>query len=158
LGLKLRTPLVASASPLSQEIGGICLLQDAGASAVVLYSLFEEQLRQESFELEHHLADHVLERPHAGTVDLESNAEFLLHRLQGLVPRHAELWCHPEYFVQFGFPAKRILQFAAVHRADLIVMGVRPLHGAVSTVTHLAHTTAQHIVAHATCPVLTIRG
>jgi dihydroorotate dehydrogenase (fumarate) len=41
LGLQLRTPLVAS----------------AGASAVVLYSLFEEQLRQESFELEHHLAE-----------------------------------------------------------------------------------------------------
>jgi|SRR5579872_5605744 len=56
LGLKLRTPLVASASPLSQEIDGICRLEDAGASAVVLYSLFEEQLRQESAELDHHLA------------------------------------------------------------------------------------------------------
>jgi len=57
LGLHLRTPLVASASPLSQEIDGIRHLEDAGASAVVLYSLFEEQLRQESFELEHHLAE-----------------------------------------------------------------------------------------------------
>ncbi|MGO9123646.1 MAG: dihydroorotate dehydrogenase-like protein [Terriglobales bacterium] len=56
LGLQLRTPMVASASPLSQEIDGIRRLEDAGASAVVLYSLFEEQLRQESFELEHHLA------------------------------------------------------------------------------------------------------
>jgi dihydroorotate dehydrogenase (fumarate) len=56
LGLKLRTPLVASASPLSQEIDNICRLEDAGASAVVLYSLFEEQLRQESFELEQHLS------------------------------------------------------------------------------------------------------
>jgi dihydroorotate dehydrogenase (fumarate) len=57
LGLQLRTPLVASASPLSQDIGGICRLEDAGASAVVLYSLFEEQLRQESFELERHLTE-----------------------------------------------------------------------------------------------------
>ena len=57
LGLRLRTPLVASASPLSQDIDGIRRLEDAGASAVVLYSLFEEQLRQESFELEHHLAE-----------------------------------------------------------------------------------------------------
>jgi dihydroorotate dehydrogenase (fumarate) len=56
LGLRLRTPLVASASPLSQELDGIRRLEDAGASAVVLYSLFEEQLRQESLELEHHLA------------------------------------------------------------------------------------------------------
>ena len=55
LGLKLRTPLVASASPLSQEIDSIRHLEDAGASAVVLYSLFEEQLRQEQFELEHRL-------------------------------------------------------------------------------------------------------
>ena len=56
LGLRLRTPLVASASPLSQELDGIRHLEDAGASAIVLYSLFEEQLRQESVELEHHLS------------------------------------------------------------------------------------------------------
>jgi dihydroorotate dehydrogenase (fumarate) len=56
LGLRLRTPLVPSASPLSQEIDSIRRLEDAGASAVVLYSLFEEQLRQESLELETHLS------------------------------------------------------------------------------------------------------
>ncbi len=56
LGLTLRTPLVPSASPLSQEIASIRRLEDAGASAVVLYSLFEEQLRQESAELDHHLS------------------------------------------------------------------------------------------------------
>lgn len=56
LGLQLRTPLVPSASPLSQEIDGIRRLEDAGAAAVVLYSLFEEQLRQEEFELDHHLS------------------------------------------------------------------------------------------------------
>lgn len=39
LGLQLRTPLVASASPLSQEIDGIRRLEDTGASAVVLLSL-----------------------------------------------------------------------------------------------------------------------
>ena len=55
LGMQLRTPLVASASPISQEISGIRGLEDAGASAVVLYSLFEEQLHQEGLELEHHL-------------------------------------------------------------------------------------------------------
>jgi len=57
LGLQLRTPLVSSASPLSQEIDGIRRLEDAGASAVGLYSLFEEQLRQESFELDHHMSE-----------------------------------------------------------------------------------------------------
>lgn len=56
LGLKLPSPLVASASPLSRDIDGICRLEDAGASAVVLYSLFEEQLRQEELDLQYHLA------------------------------------------------------------------------------------------------------
>ncbi len=56
LGLTLRTPLVPSASPLSQEIASIRRLEDAGASAIVLYSLFEEQLRQDTLELDHHLA------------------------------------------------------------------------------------------------------
>ena len=50
LGLTLRNPLVASASPLSQTVDGIKRLADAGVGAVVLYSLFEEQLRRESEE------------------------------------------------------------------------------------------------------------
>lgn len=55
LGLKLRTPLVPSASPLSEEVENIKRLEDAGASAVVVYSLFEEQLRRDRIELAHHL-------------------------------------------------------------------------------------------------------
>jgi len=55
LGLNLRTPLVVSASPLSEELDDIKRMEDAGAAAVVLYSLFEEQLKQDRFELEHHL-------------------------------------------------------------------------------------------------------
>src|SRR5512145_3148518 len=57
LGLKLRTPLVPSASPLSEEVDNIKEMEDAGASAVVLYSLFEEQLKQDRLELAEHL-DH----------------------------------------------------------------------------------------------------
>ena len=55
LGLKLRTPLVVSASPLSEEVDNIKRLSDAGAAAIVLYSLFEEQLRQDRLELNEHL-------------------------------------------------------------------------------------------------------
>jgi dihydroorotate dehydrogenase (fumarate) len=51
LGLKLRSPLVPAASPVSEEIDTIKEMEDAGASAVVLYSLFEEQLRQDRLEL-----------------------------------------------------------------------------------------------------------
>src|ERR1022692_911077 len=48
LGLALRNPLVASASPLSNSVDAVRRLADAGVGAVVLYSLFEEQLRQEA--------------------------------------------------------------------------------------------------------------
>ncbi len=48
LGLTLRNPLVASASPLSQTVDGVRRLADAGLGAVVLYSLLEEQVRRES--------------------------------------------------------------------------------------------------------------
>src|ERR1700756_3088601 len=67
LGMKLRTPLVPSASPLSEEIENIKRMEDAGASAVVLYSLFEEQLRLERYELHHHLTYHTDSFPEALT-------------------------------------------------------------------------------------------
>ena len=47
MGLRLRNPLVASASPLSYSVDGVRRLADAGVGAVVLYSLFEEQLREQ---------------------------------------------------------------------------------------------------------------
>ena len=48
MGLELRNPLVASASPLSNTIAGVRQLADSGVGAIVLYSLFEEQLRREA--------------------------------------------------------------------------------------------------------------
>ena len=51
LGLSLKNPLVASASPLSKNVDSVRQLEDAGAAAVVLYSLFEEQILQESLAL-----------------------------------------------------------------------------------------------------------
>lgn len=54
MGLRLRSPLVASASPISEKVENIKRLEDAGASAVVIYSLFEEQLKMESLALHHH--------------------------------------------------------------------------------------------------------
>jgi len=55
LGLNLRTPLVPSASPLSDEVDNIKRMEDAGASAVVLHSLFEEQVRSEQEAVQYHL-------------------------------------------------------------------------------------------------------
>lgn len=56
LGKTLKNPLVASASPLSREIANIRAMEDAGVSAVVLYSLFEEQIAHETQELDHYLS------------------------------------------------------------------------------------------------------
>src|SRR5215472_4150416 len=55
LGLNLKNPLVASASPLSKQLDRVHQLEDAGAAAVVMYSLFEEQITHESYELDHYL-------------------------------------------------------------------------------------------------------
>ncbi len=55
LGLTLKNPLVVSASPLSADVGSIKRMEDAGASAVVLPSLFEEQIQVESNTLDHFL-------------------------------------------------------------------------------------------------------
>jgi len=55
LGLKLRTPLVPSACSLCADLDNIKQMEDAGASAVVLHSLFEEQLTLEQYELDHHM-------------------------------------------------------------------------------------------------------
>lgn len=55
LGLALKHPVMPSASPLSQTLDGIRRLEDAGASAIVMYSLFEEEIEGESHLLDHYL-------------------------------------------------------------------------------------------------------
>lgn len=98
LGLKLRTPLVPSASPLSQEVASIKRLEDAGAAAVVLYSLFEEQLRQESIELDHRLQEHS-----------ESFAES-----QSFFPQAAEFRVGPEGYLEHIRKAKEAVKIPII--------------------------------------------
>ena len=98
LGLKLRTPLVPSASPLSQDLDSIRRLEDAGAPAIVLYSLFEEQLRQESLELHHHLS--------AGT---ESFAESLT-----FFPQAGEFRLGPEGYLNHVRKAKAAVRIPVI--------------------------------------------
>ncbi|HEY3343266.1 MAG TPA: dihydroorotate dehydrogenase-like protein [Anaerolineae bacterium] len=56
MGLKLKHPVVPSASPISRSLDGIRKLEDAGASAIVMYSLFEEQITWDSQVLDHYLS------------------------------------------------------------------------------------------------------
>ncbi len=55
MGMTLKHPIVPSASPLSRNLDSIRRLEDAGAAAIVMYSLFEEQIASESLMLDHYL-------------------------------------------------------------------------------------------------------
>ena len=57
LGLELKNPLVVSPSPLSEDISNVRQMEDSGAAAVVLHSLFEEQVTIEAEELNRHLSE-----------------------------------------------------------------------------------------------------
>ncbi|MEM7593168.1 MAG: dihydroorotate dehydrogenase-like protein [Cyanobacteria bacterium P01_A01_bin.83] len=66
LGLELRSPLVVgAAAPLTEDISNVKRLEDAGASAIVLHSLFEEQLLEERYALYHHIAHNAESHPEA---------------------------------------------------------------------------------------------
>ena len=65
LGLSLESPLVASASPLSERLDNIRAMEDAGAAAVVLHSLFEEQIDVESEQLDRYLSHGAESHPEA---------------------------------------------------------------------------------------------
>jgi len=78
LGLKLKNPLVASASPMCEDVGNIRRMEDAGAAAVVLHSLFEEQIELESDDLDRFLGK-------GSEISAESVTEFpeLTQRVMG---------------------------------------------------------------------------
>ncbi len=65
MGLLLKNPLVPSSSPLSADISKIKALEDAGASAIVLHSLFEEQINFEALELHYYTTQHAEWYPEA---------------------------------------------------------------------------------------------
>jgi dihydroorotate dehydrogenase (fumarate) len=67
LGLKLKNPLVASSSPMCEDLGNVRRMEDAGASAVVLHSLFEEQIELESDELDRFIQQGAELSPEAAT-------------------------------------------------------------------------------------------
>jgi dihydroorotate dehydrogenase (fumarate) len=98
LGLRLRTPLVPSASPLSEEVANIRKMEDAGAAAVVLHSLFEEQLRRERLELHHHL-----------TQGTESFAESLTY-----FPEAEEYHLGPEAYLEHIRKAKAAVDIPVI--------------------------------------------
>jgi len=108
------------------------------------------------------IALHVVEQPAAAIPNLEEVKSSIKDRLQKLAPPEVESSCRVKRLIEFshqgGRPAERIVEVARDRAADLVVLGVRPTHASMGAVTHLANTTAQHVIAHALCPVLTVRG
>ncbi len=67
LGLKLKNPLVASSSPLSQKVESALALEKAGVAALIMYSLFEEQILRDSYKLDTDLSRGIESFPEALT-------------------------------------------------------------------------------------------
>lgn len=98
LGRKLKNPLVASASPLSRSLDNIRRLEDAGAAAVVLFSLFEEEILHETRELDHYL-----------TFGAESYAEALSY-----FPAPQEFYLGPEEYLEHIRRAKAAVEIPVI--------------------------------------------
>ncbi|MFN0157163.1 MAG: dihydroorotate dehydrogenase-like protein [Bacteroidota bacterium] len=107
LGLKLKNPIVPSASPLSYSLDGMKRLEDAGASAVVMYSLFEEQIAHEAAELEHYLS-----------YGSESYAEALTY-----FPETKEYNIGPDHYVELVRKAKEALNIPVIGSLNGISTG-----------------------------------
>jgi len=93
LGLKLKNPIVASASPLSRNLDSMKRLEDAGCAAVVMYSLFEEQIEHEAAELDHYVKSGA--NSHAEAIDY--------------FPTPAEYNLGPEQYIELLHTAKQSL-------------------------------------------------
>ena len=84
MGMKLRNPLVASASPLSKSVDPVRQMEDAGISAVVMFSLFEEEITHSQLELDHYLE--------AGTHSFAEALEYF--------PEHEQYNVGPETYLE----------------------------------------------------------
>lgn len=98
MGLKLKNPVIASASPLSKSLDNLKKLEDAGAAAIVNYSLFEEEITHEIYELDHYLT--------AGT---ESFAESLTY-----FPKPLQYDIDPDDYLEHIYKAKKAVDIPII--------------------------------------------
>lgn len=98
MGLKLKNPLMPAAGPLTAEIDTIRELEDSGAAAIVLHSLFEEQIRLEAEQLDHHL-----------TYGADSFAESLSY-----FPQAGEYRLGPEEYLEHVAKAKKAVDIPII--------------------------------------------
>lgn len=107
LGLRLKNPIVPSAGPLSRTLDGMKMLEDAGASAIVMYSLFEEQITHEVEQIESYLhssADHHVEA-------------------QSYLPQAADFNLGPDEYVELLHKAKSSLGIPVIGSLNGVTEG-----------------------------------
>lgn len=107
LGLQLKNPIVPSAGPLSHTLDGMKRLEDAGAAAIVMYSLFEEQIVHETSELYHYLS--------YGT---ESFAEALTY-----FPEVQHYNLEPDKYIELLYHAKQSLDIPIIGSLNGVSVG-----------------------------------
>ena len=108
LGLELDTPLVASASPLGRTIEGLRRLEDAGISAIVLPSLFEEQIEHDSYQV-HQV--------------LEYGAESSAETFGGYLPEYEEYNTGPERYIDLVRQARAELKVPVIASLNGVTTG-----------------------------------
>jgi nucleotide-binding universal stress UspA family protein len=142
--------------PRSGEFTEILYATDFGpaSSAAAHYAMSLAQEFQARLTLLHVIPE---EKP--GDLILPTDqAASSARRLHKLIPVEAELWCVPQFAVEAGQVAEKILEVAETRKADLIVLGVHRPSGFPGAATHLPIAIAHKVVTHAKCPVLTVRG
>jgi len=107
LGLQLKNPVVPSAGPFSRSLESMKELEDSGASAIVMHSIFEEQFKHEAVELDHYLA--------YGT---ESFAEALSY-----FPKVDEYRVEPDDYLELIHKAKKSLNIPVIGSMNGITAG-----------------------------------
>ena len=140
----------------SFEIDRILFATDfsSGSRAAAPYAISLAQENEAELDLLH-----VVTKQEAGDLrHVGDLATDWIHRLEQIVPHDAGLWCRPEYLVQIGDAAERILEIARLRHAQLIVLGAKCVLDYSSACTHIPWSTAHKVIAHANCPVLTVRG
>ncbi|MGO9642125.1 MAG: universal stress protein [Candidatus Acidiferrales bacterium] len=150
-------PHVRSGSHRGGQFRRILFATDFSAESLVAlpYAISFSRENQARLALLH-VQPAICDRP--AKVGPKESVASILGELHDLVPRDAELWCHPEVMVEYGVPGERIVNASRQHGTELIVLGVRSKSKHLGAALHTGRATAHQVVANADCPVLTIRG
>src|SRR4029453_15434524 len=98
LGLRLSSPLVPSSSPLCESLDNLRAMEDAGAGAIVLHSLFEEQIELDALSLTHYLSE--------GTESFAGSLSYL--------PQPREFRFGPQEYLEHLARAKQALRIPVI--------------------------------------------